>query len=145
MYQTQLNFCKEDSKEDKLTSSYVCHCLKDKNIMTAYVGRAIPSCTQYYHPDFPGINGEFGNPFPITPKNTREKVIEMYKNHILKNNHESFLKREKIRKLLKGKILGCWCRRFNENLKLDGSNSCHADIIAQIANSTEAELSLSLS
>jgi hypothetical protein len=69
----------------------------------------------------------FGNPFSHLPNtlaefrvSTREEAIEKYKDWIL--SQPKLL--EICRSQLKGKILGCWC----------APQSCHGDILAQIAN-----------
>lgn len=82
---------------------FVVHCKKDK--YDVYVGR--PS--------------EWGNPFPLTKEEDREKVLEQYTNWL-------YTQDELLKKIpsLKGKILGCWC----------APRMCHADVLAELANST---------
>lgn len=86
----------------------VVHCKKEK--FDVYIGR-------------PGI---WGNPY--SHKNdtkaefvvaSRDEAVAKYKEYIL--NNPDLLKKLH---LLKGKVLGCWCK----------PQSCHGDILAELAN-----------
>lgn len=82
----------------------VVHCKKNK--YDVYIGR-------------PSI---YGNPFVIGKDGDRDEVILKYKEWIFQPE-QSWL-RDKIRKELCGKILGCYCAPYK----------CHGDIIELIAN-----------
>lgn len=76
-----------------------------------------------------GRPSKFGNPFSHQPGtlaiykvDSREEAIECYRNYIM--NTPSLLKT--VKKELRGKILGCWCRP---------EFPCHGDILLEIANS----------
>jgi len=89
----------------------VVHCCVDKTF-DVYVGRR--------HKRFPNEDGFWGNPIPLLKEEDRDKVLDQYTNwlysqqHILDRIHE-----------LKGKKLGCWW----------APRRCHADILAELANS----------
>lgn len=81
------------------TKGKVVHCKRDK--YDVYIGR-------------PSI---WGNPFSIDNENSREKVIQQYKDYLL---HNPYL----MARLpdLKGKVLGCWCK----------PEACHGDVILEV-------------
>lgn len=94
---------------------YVVHCQKDN--YDVYIGR--PS--------------QWGNPFSHKPSSiaevkvdSREEAIECYKNYLIATPRLV----EAAKKELKGKILGCWC----------SPQSCHGEILAEIANSEDDEI-----
>tara|TARA_R100001594_G_scaffold74062_2_gene108666 strand:+ start:2387 stop:2668 length:282 start_codon:yes stop_codon:yes gene_type:complete len=62
----------------------------------------------------------FGNPFRIGIDGNREEVIKKYEEWIMKD--EQLILRNKMKKELKNKILGCWCKPL----------PCHGDIIMKI-------------
>ena len=79
----------------------VVHCKKHK--FDIYIGR-------------PSI---WGNPFEIGKNGTREEVIQKYR--------EWVVTQPKIMNslhLLRGKILGCWCK----------PKACHGDVLEELAN-----------
>ena len=68
---------------------------------------------------YPATNSPWSNPYKINGSTTREKVLELYREHLtnlLKDPEQldEFLK-------LKGKTLGCWCH----------PNACHGDVILE--------------
>ena len=67
-----------------------------------------------------GRPSQYGNPFEIGKDGNRKQVIAKFKEY-WNGNLEL---REKARKELKGKILGCWC----------APEDCHCDIIAESVN-----------
>lgn len=69
-----------------------------------------------------GRPSKWGNPFIIGRDGTRKEVIDKYRIWILDQP-------ELIKALpeLKGKILGCWCK----------PNSCHGDVLSDLANKPE--------
>ena len=66
-----------------------------------------------------GRPSKWGNPFKLKRGESREDVIERYRNWLLKQPslltdlHE-----------LRGKTLGCWCK----------PQSCHGDVLAELAD-----------
>ena len=71
------------------------------------------------------------NPFKIGPDGDREKVIEKYSKYII--GRPDLL--EKL-KDLKGKTLGCWCKK-------NGDEGCHGDILALLADNLSTDSSFS--
>ncbi len=70
-----------------------------------------------------GRPGPWGNPFFIGPDGGREAVIQKYEDMVRADPEKVKL----IKQVLKGKILGCYCRPL----------PCHADVLARIANEEE--------
>ena len=70
---------------------------------------------------------KWGNPFIIGRDGTREEVIAKYID--MHAGDEKFL--AMVRKELKGKVLGCWCK-FPGNEK-----ACHGDWLAEVADREE--------
>jgi hypothetical protein len=67
-----------------------------------------------------GRGSKWGNPFVIGKDGDRNMVIDKYEKYIL--NHP--ILRKLIKKELKGKILGCYCK----------PERCHGDILAKLAD-----------
>lgn len=77
----------------------------------------------------------FGNPFVIGKDGDRAACMRLYREHMIGQNAAW---KGKIRRELKGRNLACWCKY---------SESCHADLLLQIANNPSiriAELSSNL-
>jgi len=78
-----------------------------------------------------GRPSEWGNPFKIVyPRRTRERAIREYREWIegdkyLAMNQGPPPTKDKIREVLRGKTLGCWCSPL----------PCHGDVLVEIANS----------
>lgn len=72
-----------------------------------------------------GKGGIFGNPFPISEQCTREQVVAMFVDYLLKSP-------DLIKQVLtlKNKILGCYC----------APNLCHGDAIHWLLDNVENEL-----
>jgi hypothetical protein len=66
-----------------------------------------------------GRPSKWGNPFKIGPDETREQVIEKYREYILSRPDLIASLHE-----LKGKRLGCWCK----------PKACHGDVLAELAD-----------
>lgn len=64
---------------------------------------------------FPKSSSKWSNPFTIKAYGSREKVLELYKEYIIKKIENKELDLEE----LKGKTLGCWCSPMG----------CHGDIL----------------
>lgn len=73
-----------------------------------------------YYDVFIGRPSIFGNPFKIGVHGTREEVIEKFREYLKKTPHLVELAKD----VLKGKVLGCWCKPA----------PCHGDIWAAIVN-----------
>lgn len=67
-----------------------------------------------------GRPSRWGNPFEIGKDGTRAEVIAKYEAWV--RAQPGFL--ERIKRELRGKILGCWCT----------PDPCHGDVLAKIAN-----------
>ncbi len=80
----------------------------------------------YGYPD----NG-WGNPFKTGRDGTRDEVIAKHRKMVLSDP----LLIQLIRDTLPGKTIACWCAD-------DKGTTCHCDILAQVANATEEELSI---
>lgn len=113
-----------------VTTCRVVHCLRQN--FDVYIGRGRYSnpCRETSEP------GKYGNPFSHLPNSlaqfkvlTRSEAIAKHRAWILGELLISGYPPptvEEIRRDLRGKVLGCWCRP-----KFD---SCHGDILAEIAN-----------
>ncbi len=67
-----------------------------------------------------GRPSDWGNPYPLQGKLTREDVVQMFRVYA-----EAVLKKEpEWLKPLRGKDLVCWCAPL----------PCHADILLELAN-----------
>lgn len=64
----------------------------------------------------------FGNPFKIRPGLSCKAVIAKYIAWILAPEQKAL--RERVRRELRGKVLGCWCKPL----------ACHGDVLAKIAD-----------
>lgn len=84
----------------------VVHCKKDK--FDVYVGRPT----------------KWGNHLKIGTDGTREEVVEGYRQYLLTTKYGRLLAAQ-AKQELKGKVLACWC----------APEACHADVLAEIANS----------
>jgi hypothetical protein len=80
-----------------------------------------------------GRPSKWGNPFIIHANSTAERAVakfrDMYLDGTVRPGWASTASIEDIRHELRGKDLMCWC-------PLD--QPCHADVLLEIANSTEA-------
>ena len=85
--------------------------VKDSEFDT-YIGRSMP-------PNY--IDVGFGNPFKLEKDYERNIVLLKYVKYLRENPDIIF----RAENELKGKILGCWCRK---------PHICHGDILAAIAN-----------
>jgi hypothetical protein len=80
----------------------IVHCRKEK--FDVYIGRP----------------GPWGNPYIVGKHGSREQVIAKFEKWLMRR--PSLVAR--VRKELKGKILGCWCSPYN----------CHGEVLTRIAN-----------
>lgn len=71
-----------------------------------------------------GMDGYFGNPFPLAPGTTRGSVLEKYRDYFYKRIESDVEFKRRIL-ALKGKTLGCFCK----------PEACHGDIIAEYLDS----------
>lgn len=68
-----------------------------------------------------GRPSQWGNPFMIGRDGTREEVIEKFRGYLKANPGWVNM----IRKELRGKRLGCFCKPL----------ACHGDVLAEVADS----------
>jgi len=72
---------------------------------------------------YPEQNSIWCNPFKIDPNNSRDDVINKYREYMtLKIKNENLY--DELKKL-KGKNLGCWCKPLK----------CHGDVLIELINS----------
>ncbi len=69
--------------------------------------------------------GEWGNRYVVGVDGTREECVLKHRRDVMKN--PAFIR--KIRKELKGLVLGCFCAPL----------ACHGDTLAKIANEDEID------
>jgi len=86
-------------------------------------------CKRSKYDVYIGRPSKWGNPFSHMPNTlaryrvtTRAEAIKKYREWIMTENMALGLS---VRRELKGKVLGCWCKPL----------PCHGDILAEIANS----------
>lgn len=82
-------------------------------------------CQMTPHDVYVGRPSRWGNPFKLTRERDRVAVIERYRQWLLSQPELIAAARRELR----GKVLGCWC----------APKLCHADVLAEIANSTPAD------
>lgn len=94
-----------------MTQKWVVHCKKEP--YDVYIGR--------------GQGSSWGNPFSHLQTSlgevkvdSREEAIACFREWVSQNPEMI----EKIKRELKGKILGCWC----------SPKECHGDVLSEIAN-----------
>lgn len=89
----------------------------------------VVNCKTDEYDEYVGRPSEFGNPFIIGVHGTRSEVVLWHREWIdgLRPgpNGEIPPTRERIRAVLRGKRIGCWCRENEE---------CHAEYLAFVAN-----------
>jgi hypothetical protein len=71
-----------------------------------------------------GRPSKFGNPFKLTPAESREQAVAKYFRWLLAQAQAAL--REAARRELRGKVLGCWC----------APKQCHGDALATVADSS---------
>ena len=70
-----------------------------------------------------GRGSVWGNPFPITPEQSRNQVIEKYKKYFDDQRKAGVFTNDMLLEL-KGQRLGCFCK----------PQACHGDIIKKAVN-----------
>jgi hypothetical protein len=92
----------------------VVHCKRDR--FDIYIGRG----------------SIYGNPYKIGLDGTRNEVIKKYKDWIVSDRYIPTIYKPSIEeiKLLKGKILGCWCT----------PKACHGDVLIELANTIKEQI-----
>lgn len=91
------------------TKTTVVHCKREE--YQVYIGR--PS--------------KWGNPFKLQEGETRGATLGRYREWLMLPQQAKL--RADARRELRGKVLGCWCK----------PESCHGDILAEVADSEEEE------
>ena len=64
-----------------------------------------------------GRGTEWGNPYRISPTQTREEVVQKYRRHLFNKLQDEGAKRRLL--LLEGKVLVCHCKPL----------ACHGDVM----------------
>jgi len=80
----------------------------------------VVNCNVSSYDIFIGRPSIFGNPFHIGIHGSRREVIERYENYLYTQPNLII----KIRQMLNGKVLGCFC----------DPSPCHGELLARIAN-----------
>jgi hypothetical protein len=76
-------------------------------------------CKKSEYDVYIGRPSKWGNPFFLDSEDSREEVIQKYRNWIVTQEHlMSDLKN------LRGKRLGCWC----------APKACHGDVLVELIN-----------
>lgn len=65
----------------------------------------------------------WGNPFPVDGTRTHNEAVDQHRAWIMQPEQAEL--RQAVRRDLHGKNLACWCRE---------GETCHADVLLQIAN-----------
>lgn len=73
-----------------------------------------------------GESGWLGNPYPIEAVGGRERSIELYAAALLHRFDHDREFRAALHEL-QGEVLGCWCRRLDEN-----EPACHGDVLSRV-------------
>jgi hypothetical protein len=71
-----------------------------------------------------GRPSEWGNPFIINVHGDRDRVVSLFDSWLWDKKRERLAYRNRVRKELAGKILGCWC---------PSSAKCHGDSLVACA------------
>ena len=106
---------------------------------TRVVNYRVDNCDTYI-----GRPSIWGNPFSHHKKGTlaqfvvgsRSEAIQKYRTYILKRLQTEPELLERFEQEIRGKILGCFCKP---------NNSCHGDILSELASMTESDLQKLLS
>lgn len=88
-----------------------------KDGTAVYIGRAVP------RRGF--AESKWANPFKIQGRYTREMALKDFTVYLWEDDRLL----EGIRSELRGKVLGCWC----------APQACHGDLLARLADMTDAE------
>lgn len=114
----------EDAAADASNETQVGHAKHDGEV---YIGCG-NDLTNIITADYPGENGWLGNPF-VTEDNggdyTHEEAVEKYRYVFYQKLQNDSMFRDAVEQL-RGKTLGCWCRRVDED-----EPACHGDVIAE--------------
>lgn len=83
-----------------------------------------------------GRPSEWGNPFVIGKDGNREEVIAKHEAKLLRwaREHSGLFREDML--ALRGKTLGCFCKAKKPGLK---DKPCHGDILARLADMSDAE------
>ena len=94
-----------------------------------------------------GRGTRFGNPYRVgVDAKTTTGVVEKYREWLMGDSIGAFITRMKVRGLLRGKDLACWCPlcERHKNGKPLGEDCpdcapCHADVLGEIAMKQEGK------
>lgn len=72
------------------------------------------------HDLYIGRPSKWGNPFAVGKDGTRKEVLELYKEHVIKNMLDDLPELEGLR-------IACWCKKPSTPNK-----GCHGDILVEL-------------
>ena len=98
--------CFNDATSNMTNVTRVVHCKKEP--FDVYIGRP----------------GPWGNPFKIGDGMSRGMAVARFRKHLAHRMQDEPGLRERIKKELKGRVLGCWC----------DPELCHGHVLAEIAD-----------
>lgn len=120
-----------NSTQEQLDSTdeptQVGHCKKDD--IDIYIGRGNYGDAHFLNTE-PRKRGWLGNPFPVD-EHGRVQCVERFRTEFEAALEEDDELRDAVASL-RGKTLGCWCQRLDDDGPL-----CHGEIIAEWADKLE--------
>jgi len=101
-----------------------------------YIGRGrCPRTGKFHGTILSGRPGDYGNPWTHKASGlaeysvaTAEEAVQCFREYV--QAHPEVV--ERIKRELKGKVLGCWCKTAKNGGQ---SAPCHGDVLLEIANS----------
>lgn len=81
---------------------------------------------------FVGRPSRYGNPFIISEHQTREQVVDNFRQALHDGRLQISVAR--VRRELAGRDLACWCRLTDKH---GDPVPCHADVLLEVANSDD--------
>lgn len=117
----------EDEHDEDEQRTRVGHCQDDET--DVYIGRhGDGGEDDFLTVDEPGEPGWLGNPYPVEEFG-REESVAMFTNALLVELEERPELRRELVERCRGKVLGCWCQRVDEDGPL-----CHGEVIARVVD-----------
>ncbi|AZH26828.1 DUF4326 domain-containing protein [Haloplanus aerogenes] len=117
----------EDEPGDDEQRTRVGHCQHDET--DVYIGRHGDGGEHdFLSVDESGAAGWLGNPYPVEVFGRQESVA-MFTHALLTELEERPELRRELVERCRGKVLGCWCQRLDEDGPL-----CHGEVIARVVD-----------
>jgi hypothetical protein len=117
----------EDEHDEDEQRTRVGHCQHDET--DVYIGRhGDDGEDDFLSVDEPGAAGWLGNPYPVEVFG-REESVAMFTHALLTELEERPGLRRELVERCRGKVLGCWCQRVDEDGPL-----CHGEVIARVVD-----------